>query len=567
MTEQRKKVRLGDLLIQQGLLTPDQLSIALAEQRVEAIPLGRMVVRLGFATESAIRDAMARTIGQESIDLANVVADADALQRVPQDFARRNHVLPIAWSATGKTLTVATTEIFNVVTLDQLRAMMEPDVEIRTQIAAEAQLEETIDRFYGYELSVDGILNEIETGEIDYDSLRAGGDEYTQPMVRLVNALLVDAVKRGASDIHFEPEFAFLRIRYRIDGVLETVRSLHKTYLPGITVRIKVVSNMNIAETRAPQDGRLSLTLSGRPVDFRVSTQPTIYGENIVLRVLDREKSIISLDRMDLPVETLDKLYRLLARPEGILIVTGPTGSGKTTTLYSLLAQVNDETVNIMTLEDPVEYPLNLMRQTSVNEVARMDFANGIRSIMRQDPDIILVGEVRDKETAEMAFRAAMTGHQVFTTLHTNSALGAFPRLLDIGIQPDIMAGNIIGIIAQRLVRTLCAHCKEAYAPAPEERKLLGPAADAVTHIYKPAGCKQCSDKGYKGRLPIMELLVMDADLDELVACRATARELREAAMRKGYHTLAEAGIRRIIDGSTTIAEVSRTVDLTGRLG
>jgi type II secretory ATPase GspE/PulE/Tfp pilus assembly ATPase PilB-like protein len=566
MAEQRKRVRLGDLLVQQGLLTPDQLNIALAEQRVDGVPLGRMVVRLGFATESAIRDAMARTIGQESIDLTNVVADADALQRVPQDFARRNHVLPIAYSASDKRLTVATTETFNVVIMDQLRAMVESGVEIRTQIAAEAQLEETIDRFYGYELSVDGILNEIETGEIDYDSLRAGGDEYTQPMVRLVNALLVDAVKRGASDIHIEPEFAFLRIRYRIDGVLETVRSLHQTFLPGITVRIKVVSGMNIAETRAPQDGRLSLTLSGRPVDFRVSTQPTIYGENIVLRVLDREKSIISLERMDLPDATMEKLYRLLARPEGILIVTGPTGSGKTTTLYSLLAQINDETVNIMTLEDPVEYPLNLMRQTSVNEVARMDFANGIRSIMRQDPDIILVGEVRDKETAEMAFRAAMTGHQVFTTLHTNSALGAFPRLLDIGIQADIMAGNIIGIIAQRLVRALCAYCKEAYTPTPEERKLLGAAAEGVTHLYKPVGCRQCGDKGYKGRMPIMELLVMDTDLDELIARRGTARELREAALSKGFHTLADAGIRRIIEGSTTIAEVSRTVDLTGRL-
>ena len=566
MAEQRKRLRLGDLLVQQGLLTPDQLSIALAEQKVNAMPLGRLVVRLGFATENAIRDAMARTVGQESIDLTLVVADADALQRVPQDFARRNHVLPIAYMAAEKVLTVATTEIFNVVMMDQLRAMLEPGAEIRTQIAAEAQLEEYIDRFYGYELSVDGILKEIETGEIDYDSLRAGGDEYTQPMVRLVNALLVDAVKRGASDIHFEPEFGFLRIRYRIDGVLETVRSLHKTFLPGITVRIKVVSDMNIAETRAPQDGRLSLTLSGRPIDFRVSTQPTIYGENIVLRVLDRQKSIISLERMDLPAETMEKLYRLLARPEGILIVTGPTGSGKTTTLYSLLAQVNDETVNIMTLEDPVEYPLNLMRQTSVNEVARMDFANGIRSIMRQDPDIILVGEVRDKETAEMAFRAAMTGHQVFTTLHTNSALGAFPRLLDIGILADIMAGNIIGIIAQRLVRSLCAHCKEAYAPSPEERKLLGPAADAVSHIYKPVGCKQCNDKGYKGRLPIMELLVMDTDLDELVARRATARELREAALSKGFQTLADAGIRRIVEGTTTLIEVSRTVDLTGRI-
>ena len=569
MAEQRKKLRLGELLVQQGLITTDQLSIVLAEQRHNNIPMGRLLVRLGFVTESAIRDVMARTIGQESIDLAQVVADPEALKLVPQDFARRNRVLPIAYDPAEQLLTVATTEIFNVVAMDQLRAVLGSQIEIKTQLAAEAQLEDRIDQFYGYELSVDGILKEIETGEIDYESLQAvgGGDEYTQPMVRLVNALLVDAVKRGASDIHFEPEYAFLRIRYRIDGVLETVRSLHKTYLPGITVRVKVVSNMNIAETRAPQDGRLSLTLNGRPVDFRVSTQPTIYGENIVLRVLDREKSIISLDRMRLAKDALDKIEVMLARPEGILIVTGPTGSGKTTTLYSLLAQVNDETVNIMTLEDPVEYPLTLMRQTSVSEVARMDFADGIRSIMRQDPDIILVGEVRDKETAEMAFRAAMTGHQVFTTLHTNSALGAFPRLLDIGIQPDIMAGNIIGIIAQRLVRVLCNHCKEAHAPSKEERLLLGPMGDRVSYLHRSVGCKNCDNKGYRGRTTVMELLVMDGDLDELVARRATTKELRTAALAKGFRSLASEGLQRVADGITSLAEVAREIDLTGRHG
>ncbi|MGZ5153187.1 MAG: GspE/PulE family protein, partial [Burkholderiales bacterium] len=538
---------------------------ALAEQRHNNIPLGRLLVRLGFVTETAIRDIMARTIGQESIDLSQVVADPEALRLVPQEFARRNRILPIAFHARDQVLTVATTEIFNVVAMDQLRAMLGAHLEIKTQLAAEAQLEDYIDQFYGYELSVDGILKEIETGEIDYDSLQVGGDEYTQPMVRLVNALLVDAVKRGASDIHFEPEYAFMRVRFRIDGVLETVRSLHKTYMPGITVRIKVVSDMNIAETRAPQDGRLSLTLNGRPVDFRVSTQPTIYGENVVLRVLDREKSIISLDRMSLPKDVTDRLAIMLARPEGILIVTGPTGSGKTTTLYSLLAQVNDETVNIMTLEDPVEYPLTLMRQTSVNEVARMDFANGIRSIMRQDPDIILVGEVRDKETAEMAFRAAMTGHQVFTTLHTNSALGAFPRLLDIGIQPDIMAGNIIGVVAQRLVRTLCPQCKEAYEPSREERVLLGEFANQETLLHRAVGCKQCDNKGYRGRTPVMELLVIDGDMDELIARRSTAKELRTVAMAKGFRPLADAGIQRVLDGVTTLAELARAVDLTGR--
>ena len=565
MAELRKKLRLGELLVQQGLLSSDQLAIALAEQRRSNVPIGRLLVRLGFVTETAIRDIMARTIGQESIDLAQVVADSEALRMVPQEFARRNRVLPIAYDAAEHVLTVATPEIFNVVAMDQLRAMLGPGIEVKTQFASEAQLENFIDQFYGYELSVDGILHEIETGEVDYESLQVGGDEYTQPMVRLVNALLVDAVKRGASDIHFEPEYAFMRIRYRIDGVLETVRSLHKSFMPGITVRLKVVSDMNIAETRAPQDGRLSLTLSGRQIDFRVSTQPTIYGENIVLRVLDREKSIISLERMNLGAATLSRLKLMLARPEGILIVTGPTGSGKTTTLYSLLAQVNDETVNIMTLEDPVEYPLTLMRQTSVNEVARMDFANGIRSIMRQDPDIILVGEVRDRETAEMAFRAAMTGHQVFTTLHTNSALGAFPRLLDIGIQPAIMAGNIIGVIAQRLVRVLCPHCKEAYAPGPEERLLLGEAGEGVSKLYRAAGCRHCDNKGYRGRTAVMELLVMNDEMDELVARGATARELRAAAVANEFRPLAQEGIRRVADGTTSLAEMARAVDLTGR--
>jgi type II secretory ATPase GspE/PulE/Tfp pilus assembly ATPase PilB-like protein len=307
--------------------------------------------------------------------------------------------------------------------------------------------------------------------------------------------------------------------------------------------------------------------LNGRPIDFRVSTQPTIYGENIVLRVLDREKSIISLDRMRLSKDAVHKLNLMLARPEGMLIVTGPTGSGKTTTLYSLLAQVNDETVNIMTLEDPVEYPLTLMRQTSVGEVARMDFADGIRSIMRQDPDIILVGEVRDKETAEMAFRAAMTGHQVFTTLHTNSALGAFPRLLDIGIQPDIMAGNIMGVIAQRLVRVLCPHCKEAYAPSREERQLLGPTGEKVSFLHRSVGCKQGDNKGFKGRTTIMELLVMDSDLDELVARRATAKEMRAMAMAKGFRPLSDEGLQRVAEGVTSLTEVAREIDLTGRYG
>jgi general secretion pathway protein E/type IV pilus assembly protein PilB len=334
-----------------------------------------------------------------------------------------------------------------------------------------------------------------------------------------------------------------------------------------MAVRIKVMSNMNIAETRAPQDGRISLNISGRPVDFRVSAQPTIHGENVVLRILDRQKGIVPLDQVGLDDAQLDQLKLMIARPEGIILVTGPTGSGKTTTLYSVLNHINEEGINIMTLEDPVEYPMAMIRQTSVAEAAKLDFANGVRSMMRQDPDVILVGEIRDADTAEMAFRAAMTGHQVYSTLHTNSAIGAIPRLLDIGVLPDIMAGNIIGVVAQRLVRKLCPHCKKPYGAESHEMRLLGLASDVTPPtLYRASGCEHCDYQGYKGRQAIMELLRLDADLDELVARRATTRDIKQAAIAKGFRSLAEDGLRRVREGSTSIEEVGRVVDLTERM-
>jgi len=566
MAEQRRKLRIGELMVQQGLISDDQLRIALIEQEHNDLPLGRQLVRLGFVTEAMVRDTLASTIGTESIDLSTVVADIEALQMVPQDFSRRYHLLPVAYEEASRIMVVAMADLFNVVALDQLRAMLGGQIQIKPVLAAEAQLEEFIDQFYGYELSVDGILREIETGEIDYQSLSAAGNEYTQPVVRLVGSLLMDAVKRGASDIHFEPEHAFLRIRYRIDGVLQQIRSLHKSYWGGVAVRLKVVSGLDIAETRAPQDGRLNMNLCGRPIDFRVSTHPTIHGENIVLRVLDREKSIIPMERMGLRENTLNELRLMMTRPEGILIVTGPTGSGKTTTLYSLLSSQNTTEVNIMTLEDPVEYPVTMMRQTSVAEVNKVDFANGIRSIMRQDPDIILVGEIRDEDTATMAFRAAMTGHQVFSTLHTNSALGVFPRLTDIGILPDIMAGNIIGVVAQRLVRVLCPHCKEAYTPDDFERKILRLKPNDKPQIFKAKGCEHCNLNGYRGRMAIIELLRIDSDMDALISRRAHLDELQKIAFDKGFITLAADGVRRILEGHTSVIEVMRVIDLTSRI-
>lgn len=568
MNASNKSLRIGELLVEKGVVSQDQIRIALTEQKKNRDHLGKILVRLGFATEAIILDVLGGALGQQKADLAQVVVDPEAVKLIPKDMARRFHILPLTYEANFGRLTLAMADTFNVVALDQISAYLGGETEIRPVLAGEAEIEKAIDKFYGFELSVDGILREIETGEIDYESLDADSTEYSQPVVRLVNSLLADAVKRGASDIHFEPEEGFLRFRYRIDGVLRQIRSLHKNYWSAIAVRLKVMSGMDIAETRAAQDGRITLSLSGRTIDFRVSAIPTVHGENLVLRVLDRHKGIVPIDNIGLEDETLMALKVMVARPEGLLLVTGPTGSGKTTTLYSLLNHLNTELVNIMTLEDPVEYPLGMIRQTAINESARLDFASGVRALLRQDPDIILIGEIRDEDTATMAFRAAMTGHQVFSTLHANSSLGAFPRLTDMGIKPDIMAGNIIGILAQRLVRRLRHDCREPYEPGELERRILGLNGEAAEQaIYRVAEeFGHTEHQGYEGRTALMELLKCDRDIDELIAIGAPLKELSAKLKEKGFETLAEAAVRLVRSGSTTIDEVSRVVDLTERL-
>ena len=568
MTGKHKKpLRLGDILIAQGVTTSDQIYIALTEQKKSKELLGKILVRLGFATESVIRDVIGGSIGQESVNLELAIPDSDAISLIPKDIARKLRILPLTFDRDANDLTVALVDTFDVVLIDKIVAHVGRDIEVTPVLAGETEIDKAIDLFYGFELSVDGILNEIETGEIDYQSLDATSDEYSQPVVRLVNALLTDAVKRGASDIHFEPEEGFLRFRYRIDGVLRQIRSLHKSYWSAIAVRVKVMSGMDIAEVRAPQDGRISLTFSGRAVDFRVSTLPTVHGENIVLRVLDRQKGIVSLDNLGIHDDAMETLRLMVARPEGLILVTGPTGSGKTTTLYSILGYLNTESVNIMTLEDPVEYPTNLIRQTSISETARLDFASGIRSLMRQDPDIILVGEIRDEDTASMAIRAAMTGHQVFSTLHTNSAIGVIPRLVDIGVRPEILAGNLIGVIAQRLARRLCEKCREPYGVGSLERSLLGlKATDRKQTVYRAKTCKACDGTGYKGRMSMVEILLFDSEMDEVLARRGSQSELLRIALSKGFKTLLDVGTERVLDGSSSLEEITRIVDLSTRL-
>lgn len=564
---QTPKKRIGDTLVDNGIISKDQLQVGLMEQKVSGRKIGEVLVSMGFVTDAIIRDTLSEGSGVASVDLNNTVVDVDAIAMVPQDMARRFRILPLSYDAKAHELTLAMTDTYNIVALDQVRALHDQNLSIKAVMASESDITRIIEEGYGFDLSIDGIVNEIETGEIDFDSLQNNDGQMNHPMVRLVNALLADAVQRGASDIHFEPEEGFLRVRYRIDGVLRQVRSLHKSYWAAMIVRIKVISNMNIAESRAPQDGRVSMSLLGRPIDFRVASQPTSYGENVVLRILDRQKGIVPLENLGLAEDNLNAIHMMLAKPEGVILVTGPTGSGKTTTLYSILNHINTAEINIMTMEDPVEYPLPMIRQSSVNEAAKMGFAEGIRSMMRQDPDVILVGEIRDGVTAEMAFRAAMTGHQVFSTLHTNSAIGSMPRLDDLGVLPDLLSSNLIGIIGQRLVRKLCGTCKEAYQPEHLEKMLLGVPEDEAITIYRHKGCEDCEGSGYKGRNSILEILQVNDEIKRLISQRTPAHELLETAVKAGYQTLADDAARLVVQGRTSLEEVTRVVDLTAKLG
>ncbi|MEO5362286.1 MAG: Flp pilus assembly complex ATPase component TadA [Magnetococcus sp. DMHC-8] len=570
MTEpvnEQPRFRLGELLLNSGIISRDYLEIALLEQKKTREHLGHIFVKLGLVPEATMRDLMGAALHEESIDLDQVGINPAVVQMVPKKLVDRYCFIPVDWDEQTATLTVAMPNTSDIGVQDKIRARLKPGVQIKTLLAGESEIGRAIDKYYGFELSLEGIMRELETGTVDLDSLSAvGAGEFSHPMVRLVDSLLADAVRLEASDIHVEPEAGFVRIRYRIDGVLSEIRSMHKDYLSGIVVRIKILSGMNIAETRAPQDGRFSVSISRRTIDFRVASQPTTHGENLVLRVLDRNKGFVPLEHLGLADDTLLTLLKVLARPEGIVLVTGPTGSGKTTTLYSMIHFLNTKEVNIMTLEDPVEYPMPIVRQTPVNPAVNLGFSEGIRSILRQDPDIILVGEIRDQDTAKMALRAAMTGHKVFSTLHTNSALGAFPRLLDMGVNAEILSGNISGVLAQRLVRKLCVQCKRPGRPTPPERRILELDPQAEVTIFRPVGCTACSHLGFKGRTAVIEVVRIDDEFDDLIAHHGTKGDFLKLASQKGFKTLAQDGIRLVLQGTVSVDEISRVLDLSAHI-
>lgn len=546
--------RFTSVLLEKGLLSQDQLEIAEKEKQIKGLSLEEIVIHLGFMSESALAEAISLTTGVDKVELGKVLIDPGLQRLIPRPVAEKFSCLPLSFEA--GVLKIATPDVHNLTALDAVKNSHSDIQTVVPLIASESELIEALDGYYGYDLSICGLLKEIE----DVSQSTLTRDDFANPTIRLVNAILMDAIKKGTSDIHFEPEGAFMRIRYRIDGLLFQMSTLHASYWPAICVRLKVMAELNIAEPRRPQNGRISFYLGPREIDLRVGTHPTIHGENIVVRILDKSRSLLSLDELGYSQKVIDLIKKALKKPEGIFIITGPTGCGKTTSLYSILNHINKPELNIMTLEEPVEYQLPLIRQSTIKPQFGMDFSEGVKSILRQDPDMILIGEIRDTSTAQMALRAAMTGHQVFSTLHTSDALGAIPRLIDLGLTKPMLYGNVLAFVAQRLVRRLCLNCKQKAFMGLHEAKLLN--LNKPQHFFIPKGCEDCRFTGFKGRLALAEILIFDPELDEIFLKTNSNQILKSYALKKGYIPMKGDAKLRVLKGDTSLEEVLRVIDI-----
>jgi len=548
----------GDRLVEGGFITRDQLNIALHEQRAKGQMIGSVLVKLGFLDEDALASVLAERTGYEAVDLKQIMFDPALLKRLPKAVASRCRAVPLRLE--GSRLDVAMADPYDIVAMDAIRRHFPRPIELVPFVSSQADIMDVLEHTYGFTSSVDDILKELETGQ----TLETPeGADYQHPVVRLVNTLLFDAVKRGASDVHLEPENNFVRVRYRIDGCLQQVRALRNTHWPALSHRLKIMAGMNIADTRSIQDGRFQLQAGGGDVDFRVAIMPTVWGETIAVRLLDHRRSLLPLTGLGFNATAISALERIMERPQGITLVTGPTGSGKTTTLYSVLRRLSSVDVNIATLEEPVEYQLDLIRQTAVHEAQGLSFGAGVRGVLRMDPDIIFIGEIRDNDTAQMALRAAITGHQVYSTLHCIDALGAVPRLVDLGLSPRMIAGNVNGIIAQRLVRKLCPQCKRKRRATPDERRLLRVHGSKKTFIAEAKGCEFCSGTGRRGRTVIAEILRLTPELDDMIAADAGRLALEKQALAGGFRKLQDDGIARVLAGDIALSDLRRIVDLT----
>ncbi len=548
---------LGQRLIEAGLIDQTQLQAALSEQQRTKQTLGSILIRLGFVDEEAVAAAVAAQARVKYVDLGQYSPQPEATQRVQENFARQKRLVPISF--VGKALVVAMANPLDVLALDELRHLAKGPVEVVG--ATESQVQKALDRAYGAGMGWNEVVEESLRHVARKAGEALGESEVAQepPIIRLLDNLIFRAVQDGATDIHVEPEEKLVRNRFRVDGLLRYGPHLPKELQGAVTARIKVMANLDIAENRLPQDGRISFNSGGREVDLRVSTFPTTHGENLVLRILDRSKLALGLEQLGFAPDQLTNFKRLLMHPNGIILASGPTGSGKTTTLYSGLTYLNSEERNIMTIEDPVEYGIPGIRQSQVNVKAGLTFGAGLRSILRQDPDIIMVGEMRDEETVEIAIRAALTGHLVFSTLHTNDAAGAIPRLTDMGAAPFLVSSALLLVVAQRLVRVICTNCKEEAPPDPVVIRRLGlQAKEGELKVFQGKGCDKCDQTGYRGRLGIYEMLIVTPELTPLILERADAGAIRRAARAQGMRTMVEDGIRKAIRGLTTLEEVAR---------
>jgi len=560
---------LGRILIKMGKVTRVQVSEALELQKKKRGPLGKLLIEMGYVSEADVNRALAAQVGMASITLANIDVEKKVIDLIPAQMAQTYRIVPTDYDAETNTLAVALASPDNFQATDDLKTLMGFNVVAR--ITTPEDMSAALDRYYPEESAqtINDLIGEIgadddlakfaNRGEsIDLDELRQMAE--SNPVKKLVNLVLLQAIRDAASDIHFEPFEDEFKMRYRIDGVLFEMVPPPKYVAMAIASRIKVMANLDIAERRLPQDGRIELLVEGRPVDLRVSVLPTMFGESVVLRVLDRAHVNLNLEQLGLREDDLNVSRQLIQRPHGIVIVTGPTGCGKTTTLYSAMRELNTPEVKILTTEDPVEYDIDGMIQCQVKPDIGLTFARCLRSFLRQDPDIILVGEIRDLETAQISVQASLTGHLVFTTLHTNDAPSSIARLLDLGLEPFLVTATLEAIVAQRLVRRVCQNCKEEYHPSERELMQLSliPEDVAGRLLYYGKGCDYCNNTGYRGRVGLFEIMLLDEELKELIMKHASTNVLRQEARKRGMRTLREAGLLSLYDGVTTIDEVVR---------
>ncbi|MEK4285232.1 MULTISPECIES: GspE/PulE family protein [Ureibacillus] len=549
ITKNRK--RLGDLLVEAGVISPEQLEYALKNKSSNE-KLGDFLIRENFLTEQQLIEVLEFQLGVPHVNLSQYRIDPEVLQLVPAELAKRAQIMPIRRDKNR--LFIAMADPMDYFAIEEVR--MATGCHIETGIAAKDDLYRTIAKYYDLQESMDAAMADLNIAASETVDQQITDDD--SPIVRLVNQLISNAVLQKASDIHFDPQETEFRVRYRVDGVLRTERSLPKHMQNMVTARIKIMGNLNITENRVPQDGRIKTTINFRPVDIRLSTLPTIYGEKIVMRILDLSNAATSIDKLGFSKQNEELFRNMISRPNGIVLITGPTGSGKSTTLYAALSELNQEGVNIITVEDPVEYRLEGINQIQVKEEVGLTFAAGLRSILRQDPDIVMIGEIRDTETAEIATRASLTGHLVLSTLHTNSAVESISRLEDMGVEPFLIASSVVGVIAQRLVRRVCRDCAETVSATLREKEIFSREGLQIDKVLRGRGCPACNHTGYKGRIAIHEILPIDRTVRDYILQRKGIPTIMDYMKQEGYRTLLGDGFLKVLNGLTTTEEVLR---------